>query len=73
MRALVLALIHCLLLCWPEVTWAQSRGHLGVFIQNVTRPPEESGKEAGEGVLILGLMRHGPRGDPTDISHVSGR
>jgi regulator of protease activity HflC (stomatin/prohibitin superfamily) len=60
MPVLVLAIVHCLLLCWPEVTWAQSRGHLGVFIQNVTRAPEESGKPTGEGVLILGLMRHSP-------------
>ena len=45
MPALVIAIIHCLVLCWPEVIWAQSRGHLGVFIQNVSQRPRE--REAG--------------------------
>ena len=60
MPVLVIAIVHCLLLVWPEGIWAQGRGHLGVFIQNVSRAPEESGKPSGEGVLILGLMRHSP-------------
>jgi regulator of protease activity HflC (stomatin/prohibitin superfamily) len=60
MLVLAIAIVHCLVLCWPEVIWAQSRGHLGVLIQNVSRAPEGSGKPTGEGVLILGLMRHSP-------------
>ncbi len=60
MPVLVIAIVHCLLLFWPEAIWAQSRGHLGVFIQNVSRAPEGSGKPSGEGVLILGLMRNSP-------------
>jgi regulator of protease activity HflC (stomatin/prohibitin superfamily) len=60
MPVLVIAIVHCLVLFWPEAIWAQSRGHLGVFIQNVSRAPEGSGKPAGEGVLILGLMRNSP-------------
>jgi regulator of protease activity HflC (stomatin/prohibitin superfamily) len=40
--------------------WAQGRGHLGVFIQNVSRAPDERGKPSGEGVLILGLIRQSP-------------
>ena len=59
MPVLVIAIVHCLVLFWPEAIWAQSRGHLGVFIQNVSRAPE-GGKPSGEGVLILGLMRHSP-------------
>jgi regulator of protease activity HflC (stomatin/prohibitin superfamily) len=60
MPVLAIAIVHCLLLFWPEAMWAQSRGHLGVFIQNVSRAPEGSGKPSGEGVLILGLMRNSP-------------
>ena len=60
MPVLVIAIVHCLVLFWPEAMWAQSHGHLGVFIQNVSRAPEGSGKPAGEGVLILGLMRNSP-------------
>ena len=60
MPILVIAIVHCLVLFWPEVMWAQSRGHLGVFIQNVSQAPDGSGRPAGEGVLILGLMRQSP-------------
>ena len=60
MPVVVIAIVHCLVLFWPEAMWAQSRGHLGVFIQNVSRAPEGSGKPSGEGVLILGLMRYSP-------------
>ena len=60
MPILVIAIVHCLLLFWPEAMWAQSRGHLGVFIQNVSRAPDGSGRPSGEGVLILGLIRLSP-------------
>jgi regulator of protease activity HflC (stomatin/prohibitin superfamily) len=60
MPVLVIAIVHCLLLCWPTAIWAQSRGHLGVFIQNAPRLPEGAGAPSGEGVLIRGVMRHGP-------------
>jgi prohibitin 2 len=60
MSILVIAIVHCLLLFWPDAIWAQGRGHLGVFIQNAPRALEESGKPSGEGVLILGLMRNSP-------------
>jgi prohibitin 2 len=60
MSILVVVIIQCLLLLGPEAIWAQSGGHLGVFIQNAPRTPEGSARPAGEGVLILGLMRDGP-------------
>jgi prohibitin 2 len=60
MPILVIAIVHCLLLFGPEASWAQSRGHLGVFIQNAPRALEVSGKPTGEGVLILGLMPNSP-------------
>ncbi len=60
MRILVIVVIQCLLLFWPEAIWAQSRGHLGVFIQNAPRAPEGSEIPASQGVVILGLMRNGP-------------
>src|SRR5918999_2566602 len=60
MPILVIAIVHCLLFFWPDAIGAQSRGHLGVFIQNAPRAPEGSGKPSGEGVLILGLMRNSP-------------
>jgi regulator of protease activity HflC (stomatin/prohibitin superfamily) len=60
MLVLAIAIVHGLLLFWPEAIWAQSRGHLGVLIQNVSRAPDGSGKPSGEGVLILGLMRNSP-------------
>src|SRR5262245_32738282 len=59
-RSLGLVIVSCVLLCWPATTWAQSRGHLGVFIQNAGRGAEGGDKPSGEGVLILGLMRNGP-------------
>ena len=60
MPILLIAIVHCLFLFCPEAIWAQSRGHLGVFIQNAPRAPEGSGKPSAEGVLILGLMRNSP-------------
>jgi len=56
---LVMAIVQCLVLLWPVAIGAQNRGHLGVFIQNVPRAAEGSGK-LREGVVILGLMRHSP-------------
>ena len=50
MPVLVIAIVHCLVLFWPEVIWAQSRGHLGVFIQNVSRAPEEAGSHRVRGI-----------------------
>jgi prohibitin 2 len=60
MPVLVVAIVHCLLLFWPAAIWPQSRGHLGVFIQNAPRVSEESGRLSSDGVLILGLLRNGP-------------
>jgi regulator of protease activity HflC (stomatin/prohibitin superfamily) len=59
MPILVIALVQCLVLFGLGPIGAQSRGHLGVFIQNVPRSPETSGKPR-EGVVILGLMRNSP-------------
>jgi prohibitin 2 len=55
----VMTILQCLLLFWPGAIGAQSRGHLGVFIQNAPRPAEGSEKPR-EGVIILGLMRNSP-------------
>jgi regulator of protease activity HflC (stomatin/prohibitin superfamily) len=52
--------IQVLILCFPGSIWAQSHGHLGVFIQNAPRLPEGSGKPSREGVVILGLIRNSP-------------
>ena len=60
MPVLVIAIIQCLVLLGPGSVWAQSRGHLGVFIQNTPRAPEESGRLPREGVVILGVMRNSP-------------
>src|SRR4030095_14956618 len=60
MLVLAIAIVHGLLLFWPEAIWAQSRGHLGVFIQNVSRAPDGSGKASGEGALILVLRAKRP-------------
>jgi prohibitin 2 len=56
----VITFVHCLVLFWPQAIGAQSRGHLGVFIQNVSRTPDGSGGPSADGVLILGLMRQSP-------------
>jgi regulator of protease activity HflC (stomatin/prohibitin superfamily) len=56
---LVMAIVHSLVLLWPEAIGAQNRGHLGVFIQNVPRITDGSGIPR-EGVVILGLMRNSP-------------
>lgn len=57
---LVVVTLHVILLVLPGAMWAQSRGHLGVFIQNAPRALEGSGQSPHEGVLILGLMRQSP-------------
>jgi prohibitin 2 len=59
MPILVIAILQCLVLFWPVEIGAQSRGHLGVFIQNVPRATDGSGTPR-EGVVILGLMRNSP-------------
>ena len=58
--ALVIVAIQVLLVLLPNAGLAQSRGHLGVFIQNAPRAPEGSEKPVREGVMILGLIRKGP-------------
>jgi prohibitin 2 len=55
----VMIMISCLVLLWVGALAAQSRGHLGVFIQNVPRTMDGSSKPH-DGVVILGLMRNGP-------------
>jgi prohibitin 2 len=57
---LVVVALHVILLMFPGALWAQDRGHLGVFIQNVPRALEGSGRSPREGVLILGMMRQSP-------------
>jgi prohibitin 2 len=60
MPILLIAIVQCLVLFWPTAIWPQSRGHLGVFIQNAPQAPEGSGRPSREGVVILGLMRNSP-------------
>jgi len=56
-----LTVLLLLLLCFlANPVYAQSPGHLGVFIQNVGRFAEGSGATAAEGVVVLGMMRRGP-------------
>jgi prohibitin 2 len=59
MTVIVVA-IQVLLVWLPGVTVAQSRGHLGVFIQNTPRGIEGSEGPTAEGVIIIGLMRRSP-------------
>jgi prohibitin 2 len=59
-KVLTVMAIQLALLVLPGAIGAQSRGHLGVFIQNVPRAPEERSPFPREGVMILGLMRNGP-------------
>ena len=58
-KALV-AVIQIVLLVLPGSLGAQSRGHLGVFIQNIPRAPEGSSQFPREGVIIIGLIHNGP-------------
>jgi regulator of protease activity HflC (stomatin/prohibitin superfamily) len=60
MPILVIVIIQCLVLFWSGAIGAQSRGHLGVFIQNAPRAPEGSEMPSSQGVVILGLMRNSP-------------
>jgi regulator of protease activity HflC (stomatin/prohibitin superfamily) len=57
---LAVVAVQILLVLVPSTIWAQSRVHLGVFIQNAPRAPEGSERPSREGVVILGLMRNGP-------------
>jgi prohibitin 2 len=57
---LVVVVLQAILLVLPGAMWAQSRGHLGVFIQNMPRAPEGSGQSPREGALVLGTMRQSP-------------
>ncbi len=59
MPILAITIIPCLVLLWVGPIGAQSRGHLGVFIQNVPRAADGSGKPR-EGVVILDFMRNSP-------------
>lgn len=54
------ACMPLLLLFLPGPVGAQSRGHLGVFIQNASRILESSGTPVREGVVVLGLIRNSP-------------
>jgi prohibitin 2 len=56
--ALVVVAMQILLVLLSSTIWAQSRSHLGVFIQNAPRAPEGSGRPSGGGVVILGLVRN---------------
>jgi prohibitin 2 len=58
--ALAVVAMQLLLMLLPSTMWAQSRSHLGVFIQNAPRAPEGSDKAWREGVVILGLIRKSP-------------
>ena len=55
----VMIMISCWVLLWGGALAAQSRGHLGVFIQNVPRTTDGSG-QPHDGVAILSLMRNSP-------------
>ncbi len=57
---LIVAIVQLCLLLLPSPLWAQSRGHLGVFIQNASRFADASGVRTREGVVVLGLMRNSP-------------
>jgi prohibitin 2 len=57
---LAVVAVQILLMLVPSTIWAQSRVHLGVFIQNAPRAPEGSERPSREGVVILGLIRNGP-------------
>ena len=57
MTALLLLAFQVLLAVAPNVLWAQGRGHLGVIVQSIARPPEEMSQTPPEGAIILGLVR----------------
>lgn len=56
----LIAFLPLLLWFLANPVYAQTSSHLGVFIQNVGRPSEGSGAGPLEGVVVLGMMRHGP-------------
>jgi prohibitin 2 len=57
---LAVVVVQLVLLILVAPAWAQERGYLGVFIQNLPRSFEASGTSVREGVVILGLMRNSP-------------
>jgi len=57
----VLAVIlHFLLVVSSGSAWAQTRGHLGVFIQNLPRTAEAMHSSIREGIVILGVIPNSP-------------
>jgi regulator of protease activity HflC (stomatin/prohibitin superfamily) len=57
---LAVIVVQLVLFIMAAPAWAQERGYLGVFIQNLPRTFEAGGTSIREGVVILGLIRHGP-------------
>ena len=57
---LIMVIVQLSLLLLTGPVWAQSRGHLGVFIQNASRISETGEMSIREGVVVLGLMRNSP-------------
>src|SRR6266511_6010671 len=57
---LVAVILHFLLVVWPGSAWAQPRGHLGVFIQNLPRTAEAMHSSIREGIVILGVIPNSP-------------
>jgi prohibitin 2 len=57
---LAVVVVQLVLLILAAPAWAQERGYLGVFIQNLPRTFEASDTAIREGVVVLGLMRNGP-------------
>ena len=53
-------ILHFLLAVMPGSAWAQKRGHLGVFIQNLPYAAEATPSAIHEGVVILGVIPNGP-------------
>ena len=57
---LIVAVVQLSVLLLINPLWAQSRGHLGVFIQSASRIPQTGGAPVREGVVVVGLMRNSP-------------
>jgi regulator of protease activity HflC (stomatin/prohibitin superfamily) len=57
---LLAVILHFLLAVLPGSAWAQSRGHLGVFIQNLPPTAGATPSSIHEGVVILGVIHNSP-------------
>ena len=57
---LIVVIVQLSVLLLISPLWGQSRGRLGVFIQNAGRLPQPGGARVREGVVVLGFMRDSP-------------